>query len=434
MNSRILFWIIWLVTASTLIAGCNGSGQTSNTSGTQARDSAGVEILSSAQVERVLSLTEVRRIGVLEGDPRLQFARIRAIAVDAVDGIWVVDGHEGVRSYDSTGNYVGVVGSVGRGPGEAQGYARVWHSADEVLLFGFPGVLQRFSRSGEFLGSLLARTAGGSIISPLGHAQGRWFFTVLNHGTGSAQTYRPTTYIAASPDLTTEIDTLLTFPGQLSRRVSGNEIARASYFYGNPSYGIDARGQVYLSDTLRYEVSIYSPRGKRIRILRRSVPARVYDESWRAQIEEGIGAALRAGGRVAIPGERDRLVASAVPDPPPAHLPFIQRLLVSREGVVWVERADKHPRPPMRAVAHAFGYVRHAWLPEWKAPQAYDVFGASGEYVGTVQVPEDYEPMTVAGNRVYGVAYDDLGVEYVVVYEISDAAAAGSDSLRNRPR
>ena len=116
-------------------------------------------------------------------------------------------------------------------------------------------------------------------------------------------------------------------------------------------------------------------------------------------------------------------LALTTPDPLPEHLPFIEGLLVGPDGEMWVERADRHPSPPLRAVAHQYGYVRHAWPPSWAAPRVFDLFTPEGRYRGTVEVPGDYAPMAVAGDRVWGVHYDDLEVERLVVHEVVEAGA-----------
>jgi len=78
----------------------------------------------------------------------------------------------------------------------------------------------------------------------------------------------------------------------------------------------------------------------------------------------------------------------------------------------------------MRAVAHLYGYIRHAWLPGWAAPRVFDVFDADGRYHATIELPADFEPMAVTGTRVYGIHYDELDVERVVVYEVVAVSGA----------
>jgi len=46
------------------------------------------------------------------------------------------------------------------------------------------------------------------------------------------------------------------------------------------------------------------------------------------------------------------------------------------------------------------------------------VFATSGEYIGTVQLPDRFEPRVVTGPRVIGVLRDEMDVEHVARYRI----------------
>ena len=89
----------------------------------------------------------------------------------------------------------------------------------------------------------------------------------------------------------------------------------------------------------------------------------------------------------------------------------------------WKERIG-HPRPAMATVAHVFGWLRHDWPPEWVAPRVLDVFTADGKYRGTVELDGLYQPMAVTPDRVYGVLYDELGVEFIVAYSVDEGGAS----------
>lgn len=402
--------------------GCETRGDMTRDDGLISRDSAGTQIVVNAQPENMLSTTPVLRIGVMDGDPTRQFSRIRSLAVDTAGGIWVVDSHETVRRFDSAGSHAGSVGGAGRGPGEAEGYSNAWAGADDLLVWGEPSVIQRFGLDGQFLGSRQAYTDDGRVVSPIGYAAGQWYFAVEEFRPGSADLARTTIHIAAAPDLSASADTLTLLSGELRKRHFRTEFGNASYFLGNPSYVVDGTGRLFVSDTLEYRISVHDKDGKLLRVLQRRAAERRYDDGWQSEIEEAVAAAASRDG--ALPADRatvELLMSSIIPSPAPAHLPFIQRLLAGPAGDLWVERADRHPNPGMRAVAHAFGYVRYAWRPEWKAPQIFDIFDPSGVYRGTVQLPADYQAMAVTANRVYGVEYDELGVEYVVVRELSTA-------------
>lgn len=70
-----------------------------------------------------IAITEVARVGVLEGDADYMFGRISFVSALGSGGVVVADYQlEQIRVYDADGRYVGDIGSAGEGPGE---YERV---------------------------------------------------------------------------------------------------------------------------------------------------------------------------------------------------------------------------------------------------------------------------------------------------------------------
>lgn len=231
--------------------------------------------------------------------------------------------------------------------------------------------------------------------------------------------FRRRVIVAGLPELTADFDTIATFPGRLYRLGGRGEAASGPYFSGDPSFAIDRGGRLHVSDTLQYRIETYGSGGSLERVTTRAVDPSPFDPAWEAEIEEGIWAALRRDGLPSnAEAQVDRLMAGALPPDPPEHLSFIEDLLVASDGSMWVERADRHPRPAMAAVAHVFGWLRHDWPPEWVAPRILDVFTADGKYRGTVELDGLFEPMAVTPDRVYGVLYDELGVEFIVAYRV----------------
>jgi hypothetical protein len=74
----------------------------------------------------------------------------------------------------------------------------------------------------------------------------------------------------------------------------------------------------------------------------------------------------------------------------------------------------------MRAVAGAFGYIQAAWLEEWRGPLHLDLFSPEGLYRGSVVLPDEFVPMAVTRDRIFGSIRDDLDVQYVVAYSLGE--------------
>lgn len=400
--------------------GTPDAGSDDVAAGYEVRDSAGVEHIVNSAADRPLMLNEVLRIGVIDGDPDHQFRSIRSLTVAADGGVWVVDGDEGVRHYDADGRYTRTLGARGSGPGESDMYYLATLDGDRVLLFGVPGVLQLFDADGTLISSTGPTPAAGYFQSPVAAVNGTWIMQQRGY-TGAGQVYRGSMTFARTTGPDTPLDTVRTFTGELNRLAGADHVGRASWFHGNPSFGVDGRGRIFVSDTMRYRIESWDLDGRLVRVLERSAEPRAFEAAWLDEMEAGFASAQQQLGR-GRPIDRDQVasaMAAATPDPVPAQLPFVQGMLVGPAGELWVERADLHPRPALRAVAHQFGYIRHAWLPDWAAPQVFDVFDGDGRYEGTVNVPDNVAVMAVVGNRMYGVLYDELDVEYVTVREIA---------------
>ena len=398
---------------------CDASESGSGPSGFERTDSSGVTILTNAQPERPLFLSEALSIGLVEGDPDYLFHQVRAIGLDDEGGTWIVDSNESVRHYDNAGSYSGAIGGRGEGPGEAEGYADVWVGDTGILVLGYPSTLQLFGREGTFLDGRPARD-GRRTIMPLGYGRNHWTFRLLTFPDEPGDLFRRRVSIARVSGPVSEMNPTGSFPGRLFRMNEWGGAGAGPYFLGDPSYGMDGKGRMFISDTLDYRIEVYDPDGALAQVITREVEPVLFDPGWVSEIEEGIWATLRQDGLPSNAAEQvERMMAGALPSEPPAHLPFIERVIVAKDGPFWVERADRHPRPAAAAVAHLFGWVRHAWPPEWTAPLVFDLFTAEGEYRGTVEIDPRFAPMAVTPDRVYGVRYDELGVETVVALALS---------------
>lgn len=423
-----------------VLAGCEGAPTSHVGDGLAIADSAGVPIVRDSRPEVPLALQEVFRVGVVEGDPDYQFDRVRDVAPDGEGGFWVVDGDPALRRYDAVGRLVARAGGAGRGPGEAEMYWRVLGSEEGIIALGNPPTLQRFTADGRFLDAQPAQTDAGGLLQPMGRTSagivlGADRFPArlgAGHGieTGAAPHTRGIRELFTAPDTLGPTIPVGTFPGRLLTARGG----AGPWLLGNPGFAVDGRGWIHVSDTLLYRIESWDAEGRLRRVMERPQEPRPIPPDYEDRVRAGFQQAFEDGiDRFLAPGlnaerrrEVEELSAASMPPRLPPHFRFIERVLASPQGDLWVERADRHPYPALRAVAHGFGYVRYAWHPAWQAPQVYDLFDPDGVYRGTVELPFDMELKQVDGTlaeggpslRLYAVHTDELGVERVVVLEM----------------
>jgi hypothetical protein len=420
-----------------LLAGCDGDGSVAGgTGGLEVTDSAGVTVVRDASDEVVLSVREALVVGVAEGDPELQFHRVRDVAPDPEGGFWVADAHEAIRRFDAEGRYVRSVGGRGEGPGEAQAFLSLRAIPGRVLATGSPPRILLFGSDGAFLGSRSAVPDDGGFDLPLGWSGEEWVFMTEraslpgggDHRTapsGPLPLIRASVELMRSADPTARGERVGTFVGRIltARGAAGPRVL------GNPSFAVDGSGNLFVSDSLRYRIEVYGMDGSLRRVVERPVPSTSlpdpddFEAEVRAEVErtfrEGIPGVIPTGMAESVMADQvEQITSAATAAPLPPHLPFIDDVLAAPDGTLWVRRADRHPRPAARAVAHSFGYVPWAWAEPWKAGPVLDILDPDGAYRGTVELPRDYVPMAVDGDRVYGSLFDELGVERVVVYEV----------------
>ena len=405
------------------VLGCS-TREDESTARSLVSDSAGVLMVTTTGADRPLATRQVMHVGVIEGDPDLQFDRIRSIAIDSAGDFWVSDSHESIRHYDRSGTFLGALGREGSGPGEAAGgYGDVWVNRGTVIALGYPATLQAFAADGSFLGSRSARPAPGVFLTPLGASGSSWTYHVrgLPPPAGAAQATRGWTIVAGALD-EEALDTVVSLAGERLRASPLGGWAPGSYFEGSPAVQGDQDGRIYYSHPVEYRVEVYGADGQLRQVVSRQTSETPYPEGLRDEVEAGVRQQLRRqNGEIPVhEGQVEDFTTRALPLSPPEHIPYIESLLVSGDGHIWVFRADRHPRPAMRAVASAFGLIRPAWADEWRAPAHVDLFNPDGTYRGSIQLPDEFLPMAVTQDMIIGSEYDELQVEYVVAYAITE--------------
>jgi hypothetical protein len=404
--------------------GCESTGP-ENSPDVIVRDSAGIRLVRNAAPDRELPIREALRIGVVEGEPEFIFHQIRSLALDSTGAVWVSDSHESLRRYGPGGDYLGKAGGYGPGPGETtEGYGEIYSGEGTVLAHTYEAVMQLFSLEGAFLGSRSMVQGPGRYIIPVGKNGEEWNFRIRHIPFTREKLVREVWILGRGPADATGFDSLATLPGLFLAGSDPAERGPGSFFYGRPDLKGDADGGFHYSHAMDYRIERFDGSGSLRQVVTREVSPTPYPGNMEERIIDGMREFWREVLMAGRPPPEDRVrqaAAEAMPESPPDHLPFSEAIFASARGHIWALRGDRHRDPAMRAVAEGTGFIRSAWPKEWRSPLHFDLFSPDGIYRGSVVLPEDFVPMAVSENAIFGSNRDALDVEYVVGYSIGGA-------------
>ena len=397
------------------------------------RDSAGIAIIENPADSNIVSLEEVLRIGMAEGDPAYELYRVGDVAIGPRGDIYVASAH-GVHVFDERGRAVRRFGAAGKGPGEFGMTPRLWFAGDTVL--ALDRNLMRttaFDTAGRVLHTYNAAVQPELTIQPWAANARSWIATV-ERAAGAREGIRadrgvrvdlpPRVLVEYFPASETLGDTLFLVPRAPVFGSPGVEGGVASQlFVADPAYAFDGAGGLYQTTPGEYRVDVYSPSGAWRRSIRReyrAIPitdedvaelAEVFVEAWLADITPR-GQTPDQYRRDQLPVQRERIERRTRDVPLPAMRSPIGAIRVSRGGVFAVERTDFLSPAIVHARRTAGGLT---------PATRWDLLRADGRYWATVALPADFRLYDVDdAGTLTGVLRDEDGVEYVVRYALAE--------------
>lgn len=334
-----------------------------------------------------VSLTEDLVIGALDGPAHLVFGEISRLAEDRHGGIYVLDKQvPEIRHFDQTGEFVGVVGRSGQGPGE-YGPLSLGMVVDSggilhVHDWANPPRIVRFTENGRALDPWLLNS------SFLTTTRGTW---VYSDGPGRVLV---TTRLDGDPGVLVledgqVRDTLAVprLPGMLQER--GGPYRIDTYWSWHPD------GYFVVGVSSEYSFEEHRADGV-VRIRRDVEKLAVHPDeaaAWRRHFEW-----MEQHPRYRPP-EGDWI---------PSTMPPFRGIEVGTDGRIWIRRNTRPIQIPVQERSNMPPPVG------WAQPFVYDVFEADGRYLGEIRFPERFEPRLFGAAHVWGVRRGDLDEEYVV--------------------
>ena len=374
------------------------------------RDSAGIIIVENRGPwpEWLVADTPDLRIGVREGDPRLQLFRVRFAARLRDGRVVVVDaGSAQVRWYGSSGDYRSSVGRQGEGPGEfrdprsgilAPGDTLILHdSRNRRLTWLSPA--EAIAREEPLPGSGDVQLLG--VLGDGGLAFSRTQQTFLM---GNRTYTWNRDAIALSVRSQAGIDTVALLAGSERAQWLGftNGVPTRTMQMPLPFAHVTVTGatgeSIILARSEAGQLEFLDRAGNLRRIARAGAPPLPVTGADRDRyVEFSVEAARRRGSpnlSEVSTDARDRLAIL-----PEGHvMPPFDRMLADSEDRIWVRD----------------------WVPVWvpPGPRTWTVYGADGRVRARAVMPAGLDPMHIDGSHVTGVTRDEMDVEYVTVHRI----------------
>ncbi len=409
------------------------------------RDSAGVTIVENGNPTIApAALRETLRIGFMDGPPEYQFVRLRDVAIDQDGTIYALDlGTADVRVYDADGTHLRTCGRSGQGPGEFRSPNRLWLLGDTLVVSDLdPARLTRLTKHCDVIATQSMRGSNRDQLLPLGAVPGAWlaiplrWSTAFNYQPGVEQrdttlVLRVTSFGDALESMQSSGDVPLAgrpgIGGIVVRMIGGRRVGvrgtmpspdgttqslltvATPLFEPSPNRAIDGLGHLHYTSGKTYEIETYDSDGRLLRRLRRAyepvpISESLIDRFRDAQRSYWDTVTMRGESGLAKANDEARSSMPTV-----ASLPPISQLLASREGALWVRRADllddplelewRRPPPPRRGTI-------------------WDRFDPEGRYLGSVAVDASLTPLVVGQDWVVGILRDSLDVQYLARFEV----------------
>lgn len=393
-------------------------------SASQTRDSAGIRIVDnarprwSASSRWTLKAEPTADIGGPEGGNMSELAGVRGVGLLRDGSIVVANGASAsVRVFDARGKYLRSFGGKGKGPGEFQdiGSLRVLNG-DSIVVTNIPAppllTASFFSSAGVHARTIPIFQRDQTLLAPGFLPNGdvvAWNIESSPKplaGTSSRIDSVPLVILRANG----RIEQIARLP-YTQRHASRSLASGVPVIFGGRGHVAVAQTGFFAGFSDRYDLRYYTDAGRLSLIVRRSfTPTRAPANAsarFRARSDtvNTIPDVIRGDARKQVEAMRSAYLADLVFA---STLPAFNAMIADGEGNLWVERYQADHGLPSCMMC----------IPFINSPTNWDVFDASGTWLGDVQLPARFTPFDISGKAVAGVFRDDDDVEHVRVYPL----------------
>ena len=346
------------------------------------------------------------------------------MGIDAtVDRIFVADGiYTMVRVYDWAGNHIMNMGRHGGGPGEFYSVTDLGIDPvrEQVVVREGTGILHRFSLSGEYVGTVNPRLAGGLYGSELLLRVTRDGVPLVRHTSVriDPDAHPPAHFTVAlftvdsTGAVTDSVDMPMHEEDEFSLRAHTGE---GSYkpvsvpFGPRDIWSITWDGAIIWGNSSEYRFEVRYADGRKAVYERQADPVEVQDAEWKAAETRVYGIMQGVQPGWAWDG----------PDIPHTK-PYFSAIFPDRSGRLWVLREGEGRR--VEDWREPDGWREWEQYPAWVPDRWFEVFDeGTGRYLGRVASPPGFvmepEPV-IEGNSFICLTEDEFGRPIVRRYRL----------------
>ncbi len=377
-------------------------------------DSAGVTIVENPAAgiwndNSSWGLEEELRIGTADGDPDYMFGSITGIAVSSDELIYVLDQQASlIRAFDQTGKLQISFGSKGSGPGQMElGAGPLLEGKGDTLYVPDIGNqrVNKYTADGSMAGSFPVRMELGVPFKWENSRSGSIVNQVRRLAFQPDQPVDTMDVVAVRNYEGVAVDTLLRFR-------SGSTISFASgapeykIFTPEPIWTLASNGGIWHGVNDDYRIGLYEG-GSLTRIVTKPFELSPVTDRDQEAILTAMKNAIEALG---LPPQAWQIIRQGMSfgDQFPAYAQF----LGGPNGSLWVQHLVV-PSELSDDELRDFNPQTGLGAPNW------DVFDRQGRFLGTLEMPDRFQPVRFLGDRIYGIWLDEMDVQYVLKLRIT---------------
>jgi hypothetical protein len=400
-----------------LLVGCGGQpGDASRMvewAGTVA-DSAGVTLVANPDEgiwgeDDRWTVTEEIRIGTTGGDPEYQFSQISGIA-GLEDGRIAIFDQQGqhFRIFGPDGTHLRTVGRPGSGPGEfaVGGGPLLVIPGDTIIV---PDVtnqrVNRYDSQGTPIDSYPLDFSTGLPMAWAVRDDGLIANQLRPLNLPGTEEADPNDRIVIRTSDGTVVDTVLVLGSGGSFQITAQGVPQRTVFAAEPLWTLSGDRVVY-GVTNDYRVFQYGPDGVLRLVFMKPFENRLVSEGDQQMLRDAIDGFLEEFGLSPQQREASQQALGFAETYPAFGL-----VRGGPEGTIWVQHIrtpDQMTEEELESFNLQLGFGSTVW----------DVFDAEGRFLGPLDMPAGFQPLSFEGDRILGIWRDELDVQFGMVLRI----------------